>query len=203
LANELAGLRARVDEVERRLPPDTRSSGVYPHVTRDGVLWRIAVTRPDGTVTTRRGFTTHAAACQARDRLAPTAPADPEMSFGLFWRAWLAAKQPYLTERALEDLDAHGRKRLLPHLAHLSIATLSEPHVREWLAAMTEQHDAGAVSAKTPRSPARSPTPHATTCWTATRANSSRRSPPGAATCGTKANSAGLRDGADSGEQGG
>jgi integrase len=149
LANELAGLRARVDEVERRLPPDTRSSGVYPYATRDGVRWRIAVTRPDGTVTTRRGFTTHAAACQARDRLARTAPADPEMSFGRFWRAWLATKQPYLTEGALEDLDAHGRKRLLPHLAHRPIDTLSEPHIREWLAAMTEQHDAGAVSAKT------------------------------------------------------
>jgi hypothetical protein len=149
LAEEVARLRARVDDVERRLPTDTRSNGVYPYATREGVRWRIAVTQPDGTVTTRRGFTTHAAACQARDRLARTAPADPHMSFGRFWREWLAAKQPYLTEGALEDLDSHGRKRILPHLAHLPIATLSERRIRDWLGAMTEQRDAGAVSAKT------------------------------------------------------
>jgi integrase len=138
-----------VDEVERQLPPDPRSTGVYPYATRDGVRWRIAVTRPDGTVTTRRGFTTHSAACQARDRLAHTPPADADLSFGRFWRDWIAAKRPYLTDGALEDLDAHGRKRLLPHLAQVPIGALSEQHIRDWLAAMTEQHDAGAVSAKT------------------------------------------------------
>jgi hypothetical protein len=97
-----------------------------PYATRDGVRWSIAVTRPDGTMTTRRGFTTHAAACQARDRLAHTPPAGPDMSFGRFWREWLAAKQPHVTEGALEDLDAHGRKRLHPHLAQLSIGGLTE-----------------------------------------------------------------------------
>jgi hypothetical protein len=48
LANEVARLRARVDGVERRLPTDAQSNGVYPYATRDGVRWRIAVTRPDG-----------------------------------------------------------------------------------------------------------------------------------------------------------
>jgi integrase len=149
LAEEVKRLRARVDDVERRLPTDARSSGVYPYATRDGVRWRIAVTRPDGTLTTRRGFRTHDAARLAHDRLTRTSPTESDMSFGRFWREWLAAKQPYLTEGALEDLDAHGRKRLLPHLAHLPIATLSEWHIRDWLVAITEHQDAGAVSVKT------------------------------------------------------
>jgi hypothetical protein len=166
LVDEVKRLRARVDNVERRLAPDARSCGVYPYATRAGVRWRIAVTQPDGTVTTRRGFRTHDAARLAHHRLTRTSPSESGISFSRFWRDWLVAKRPYLTDGALEDLDTHGRKPILPHLAHLPIATLSERHIRDWLAAMTEQHEAGAISAKTIHNTraalsTRSPTPPA------------------------------------------
>jgi integrase len=56
VARELMLLRARVEEIERQLPPDARATGAYPYASRDGVRWRTAVTREDGTTTTRRGY---------------------------------------------------------------------------------------------------------------------------------------------------
>jgi hypothetical protein len=149
LADDVKQLRRRLDDVERPLPVDAQSSGISPYATRDGVCWRVAVSRPDGTTTTRRGFTTHAAARVARDRLARTDPPGRDTSFGRLWRDWLNAKQPYLTQGAFEDLEAHGRKRLLPHLAQLPIGALSERHIRDWLTAMTEHRQAGTLSTKT------------------------------------------------------
>jgi len=149
LASELAQLRARVVILERQVPDDARSSGVSAYATRQGVRWRVAVPQPDGSVTTRRGYRTHEAACQAHERLTHLACPGAQASFARYWRAWLAEKRAYLTEGALEDLETHGRKRLLPHLAHLPLGDITERHVRDWLNAMTEQHQAGAISAKT------------------------------------------------------
>jgi hypothetical protein len=61
---------ARVDAVERRLPPDARATGVYPYPTGGRVRRRIVVARSDGTVTTRRGYPSYETARRARDRLA-------------------------------------------------------------------------------------------------------------------------------------
>jgi len=149
LAGELAQLRARVETLEQQLPDDARSSGVSAYATRQGVRWRVAVPQPDGTVTTRRGYRTREAACLARDRLTQLASPSAQASFACYWRAWLAEKRPYLTAGALEDLETHGRKRLLPHLPHLPLGEITERHVRDWMSEMTEQHQAGAISAKT------------------------------------------------------
>ena len=58
-------------------------------------------------------------------------------------------KQPYLTAGSLEDLATHGRKRLLPHLAHVPVGEISERHVRDWMARMIHEQQSGAISAKT------------------------------------------------------
>jgi hypothetical protein len=122
LAGELAQLRARVETLEQQLPEDARSSGVPAYATRQGVRWRVAIAQPDGSLTTRRGYQTHDAACRARERLMQLASPAAQASFAHFWRAWLAEKKrPYLTAGALEDLETHGRKRLLPDLAHLPL----------------------------------------------------------------------------------
>lgn len=86
VATELAQLRARVDEGERQLPADARTTGVFLYPTRAGVRWRIAVTREDGTASTRRGYVTHEAACHARGRLAGADSAAAGVSFARFWR---------------------------------------------------------------------------------------------------------------------
>jgi integrase len=92
---------------------------------------------------------THASAARARDRLTHPAPTGADASFGCFWRRWLAEKEPYLTEGSLEDLETHGRKRILPHLAHVPIGAVTEQHIRDWLALMIEQQQSGVISAKT------------------------------------------------------
>jgi integrase len=140
---------ARVETIEHQLPADARDTGIYSYVTKEGVRWRIAVKQPDGTVTTRRGYRSHKAASRARDRLTHEGPPGADASFGCFWRRWLTEKQPYLTEGSLEDLETHGRKRLLPHLAHIPVSAISEQHIRHWLARMIEQQRSGAISAKT------------------------------------------------------
>jgi len=149
LAGELAQLRARVQTIEKQLPADAQATGVYSYATKQGVRWRIAVKQPDGTVTTRRGYRTREQATRARDRLTHAGPPRADASFGCFWRRWLADKQPYLTEGSLEDLETHGRKRLLPHLAHVPIGAITEQHIRDWLARILEQQRSGAISAKT------------------------------------------------------
>src|SRR5215210_3775219 len=124
LAGELARLRARVETIENQLPADARNSGVYSYATKQGVRWRIAVKQSDGTLTTRRGFRAYGAAAREHDRITAIGPPDADASFACFWRRWLADKQPYLTEGSLEDLEAHGRKRLLPHLAHIPVSAI-------------------------------------------------------------------------------
>jgi len=85
---------ARAEILERQVPDDARSSGVSAYTTRQGVRWRVAVPQPDGSVTTRRGYRTHEAACQARERLTQLAAPGAQASFARFWRTWLAEKRP-------------------------------------------------------------------------------------------------------------
>jgi hypothetical protein len=124
-------------------------TGVYPYATRSGVRWRIAVGRQDGSTTTRRGYASREAAWCAQERLSGGRAPAAELSFGRFWIQWLADKRPYLTEGAIEDLEGHGTKRLLPHLAHRPLVALSEHDIREWMAAMIDKRDAGSLAPKT------------------------------------------------------
>ena len=128
-----------MESIEDQLPADARDTGVYSYATTQGVRWRIAVKQPDGTLTTRRGFRTHEAAARERDRATAIGPPGADGSFGCFWQRWLAEKQPYLTDGSLEDLTTHGRKRILPHFAHVPVGAITEQHIRDWLAQMVEQ----------------------------------------------------------------
>ena len=124
-------------------------TGVYPYGTRGGVRWRIAVRRQDGSTTTRRGYTTREAAWRAQERLSGARASAAKPSFGGFWLRWLADKRRYLTDGAIEDLEAHGTKRLLPYLAHRPLAALGEQGIREWMAAMIDKREAGSLAPKT------------------------------------------------------
>jgi hypothetical protein len=141
VARELMLLRARVNEVERQLPIDARMTGLNPCATREGVRWRIAITHKDGTTTTRRGYQTRDAAIRGRERLAQPIPATTTMSFAAFWHQWLATKRPDLSEGSIQDLRAHGSKRLLPRPADRPLATLCEHDIHAWMAVMIDQRD--------------------------------------------------------------
>ena len=146
---ELFALRARLAGVEEQLGANARASSVYPYATRQGIRWRIAVETVDGSATTRRGFATQEAALHARERLADASAFAQDISFGTFWHEWLSDKTPYLSEGALEDLQAHGRKRLLPHLGERSVCAVTEADIRSWIAVMLQLRDQGQLATKT------------------------------------------------------
>jgi hypothetical protein len=98
---------------------DVACQRVSAYPTKQGVRWRVTLPQPDGGVSTRRGSPTREAARRARDQLVAPAPPAAEASFARYWRAWLADTRAYITDGALEDLETHGRKRLLPNFAQL------------------------------------------------------------------------------------
>lgn len=136
---ELAGELGRlVETLERRLPADAKVRGVSAYATRQGVRWRMAVPGLGGRVTTRRGDESSRAACAARDRFVEVGSLAAD-----------APKRAYVSDGALEYLEIHGCRRLLPHLAHVHIGQISAVDIRAWMAAMAEQQRAGQLSAKT------------------------------------------------------
>ena len=88
--------------------------------------WRPALAvvfrQSDGSLTTRRGFSSRSAAVAARRtaieqvrRGEVRASREP---FAEFWAALLEAKRPYVTAGTLQDYATQGRKRLLPRRDH-------------------------------------------------------------------------------------
>lgn len=129
-------------------------SGVYAYATTAGARWRLLYRQSDGTLTTRRGFETRAAAVAARaaaidavrrGQLKVVSPA----TFAECWSKFLELKRPYVTAGTLQDYDTHGRKRLLPWFGELPIAAIDEDRVRDWLDEMLELVADGELSPKT------------------------------------------------------
>jgi len=128
--------------------------GVYRYSTSAGVRWRFVFRRADGRLSSRRGYATRAAAATARQELVELLRADVQVTdpsrFDAFFAQILSEKRAYLTVGALEDLESsHGRSRLIPFFANRELATIDERDVREWLALMHREVEAGEVSAKT------------------------------------------------------
>ena len=127
--------------------------GVYRYRTRSGVRWRFVFRRADGRLSSRRGYATRAAAATARNELIEMlrtdAPAREPSQFDAFFAQIVREKRAYLTVGALEDLESHGRTRLIPFFADSELATIDERDVRDWLALMCEDVEAGELSAKT------------------------------------------------------
>jgi integrase len=127
--------------------------GVYRYQTRSGVRWRFVFRRADGRLSSRRGYATRAVAMTARKELIQMVRADVRTTdptqFDAFFAQMVKEKRAYLTTGALEDLESHGRIRLIPFFANSELATIDERDVREWLAHMYEDVETGELSAKT------------------------------------------------------
>ena len=121
--------------------------GVYRYRTSAGVRWRFVFRRADGRLSSRRGYSTRAAAATARSELIEVlqagAPTTDPGQFDAFFAQIVEEKRAYLTVGALEDLESHGRIRLIPFFANSELATIDERDVREWLALMHENVAAG------------------------------------------------------------
>jgi integrase len=127
--------------------------GVYPYATRAGVRFRFMFRHSDGSVSTRRGFTSRRAAVIARRHMIESIERGEvkvaRTTFGAFWAELLEERRPYLTAGSYVETEIHGRKRLLPMLADIPLARLDETVVRRWIAAMAKEVEAGRWSSKT------------------------------------------------------
>ena len=127
--------------------------GIYAYETTAGTRWRFVFRQSDGKASTRRGFTSRAAAATARRRLVESISRGEvkvaRETFGAFWARMLEQRRPYLTTGSFADFEAHGRTRLLPTFATVPLTRIDEDLVRAWLATMAGLVDAGDIAAKT------------------------------------------------------
>jgi integrase len=130
-----------------------RSGGVYSYATTDGIRWRFVYRRSDGTQTTKRGFASERAARDARRRLIEQVERGEvrhtKETFAGCWDRWLAQRKPYLEPGTWTAYEISGRKRLLPAFGARALGALSVDDIREFLAELAEEVDAGEVAPKT------------------------------------------------------
>jgi integrase len=130
-----------------------RSGGVYSYRTSDGVRWRFVYRRSDRTQTTKRGFASERAARDARRRLIEQVERGEirhtKETFGEYWERWLSRRRPYLEAGTWAGYEIAGRKRLVPAFGARSLGELSVDDIREFVAELSEEVEAGDLAAKT------------------------------------------------------
>jgi Phage integrase, N-terminal SAM-like domain len=130
-----------------------RGGGVYSYRTARGIRWRFVYRRSDGTQTTKRGFMSERAARDARRRLVEQVERGEvrhtRETFGGYWERWLARRRPYLEPGTWGGYEIAGRKRLVPAFGSRSLGELSIDDVREFVAELAEEVEAGELAVKT------------------------------------------------------
>jgi integrase len=130
-----------------------RSGGVYSYRTADGVRWRFVYRRSDGTQTTKRGFASERAARDARRRLTEQVERGEvrhtKETFGGYWERWLARRKPYPEAGTWTGYEIAGRKRLVPAFGARPLGELSVDDIREFVAELADEVEAGELAAKT------------------------------------------------------
>jgi hypothetical protein len=134
-------------------PSSPHGDGIYAYSTRRGVRFRFVFRQSDGTMSTRRGFTSRRAAADARRRVVESIERGEvkvaRETFGVFWRRLLEERRPYLTVGSYADFATHGRKRLLPTFEDVPLGAIDEDRVRAWFAALAQRVEEGVLAAKT------------------------------------------------------
>jgi hypothetical protein len=106
-----------------------QSGGFYPYETASGPRWRYVARRSDGSLTSKRGFSSETAARIARRRITEKQERreviHTKETFGGFWPRWLKRRKPYLSEGTWKAYERDGRLRLLPALESIPLGRLS------------------------------------------------------------------------------
>lgn len=99
----------RVPTMLTPVPVDTRSGGdgIYAYDTKAGVRFRFVLRQSDGSLSSRRGFTTRRAAATAQRRLLESIERGEvkvaRQTFGEFWTRFLDERRPYLMTGSMVD----------------------------------------------------------------------------------------------------
>jgi hypothetical protein len=149
------------DEARAEVSPDARradtarhgrSGGVYAYRTAEGTRWRFMYRRSDSTQTTKRGFASERAARDARRRLIEQIERGEvrhtTQTFDDYWERWLYRRRPYLDPGTWSGYEIAGRKRLLPAFGGRPLGELSVDAIREFVAALADEVEAGVLAAK-------------------------------------------------------
>jgi Phage integrase, N-terminal SAM-like domain len=138
---------------ERNTSRHGEAGGVYPYKTRSGRRWRYVARRSDGSMTSKRGFTSETSARDARRRAVEKVErrelVHTNQTFGVFWSRWLERRKPYLEQGTWSAYERDGRLRLLPALGDVPLGRLDVERVRELMDAWTEMIEADNVAPKT------------------------------------------------------
>jgi integrase len=131
----------------------SRTAGVYPYETAGGTRWRYVIRRSDGSMTSRRGFSSAKAARDARRRLVERQERGEirhtRETFAAYWERWLVGRRAYLEPGTWEAYERDGRLRLLPVLGGVPLGRLGLLEVREAMDRLIEGMEAEEVGPKT------------------------------------------------------
>ncbi len=143
------------DVVERSKGARRRGQqgGVYPYETASGTKWRYVARRSDGSLTSKRGFSSETAARNARRRIIEKRERGELVhsteTFGSFFPRWLKQRKPYLSAGTWSAYERDGRLRLLPALESTRLSRMQVEHVRAIVDELAEAMEAGEIAAKT------------------------------------------------------
>jgi hypothetical protein len=103
------------------VPTPAAGDGIYAYETRDGTRYRCVFRQSDGTLSTRRGFTSRRAAATARRRLVESIERGEvkvaRETFETFWLRLLEERRPYMT-KGFRLLARAGSALSLPRCSH-------------------------------------------------------------------------------------
>jgi integrase len=142
---DVAALAARLAQLEAQLAATTEQNdapgdGVFPYETKAGTRYGFKFRQSDGGSSTRRGYTSRLAARKAKRKLEESIDRGElkvaRESFAVFWNRLLAERKPYLTKGGYQDMETHGRLRLLPLLGAKRLSGFDEDLVRWWMGEM-------------------------------------------------------------------
>lgn len=143
---EIAALAARLAQLEAQLAVAQEQQGagpgegVFSYETKQRTRYGFKFRQSDGTSSTRRGYASRPAARKAKQKLEESIRRGEvkvaRESFEAFWTKLLAERKPYLTKGGYEDMETHGRLRLLPFFGPHRLSTIDEDLVRAWLTRM-------------------------------------------------------------------
>jgi integrase len=118
------------------------NGSIYGYKTKAGTRYRIVFRYSRGRQTSRNGFLSRAAARKERERLMGKVHRGEvrvsRESLAAYWLRYLQQRKPYLENGSWQDYRRHGELRILPHLGHRKLTSLTAPDLREWLVELAE-----------------------------------------------------------------
>lgn len=127
-------------------------AGIYQYTNSKGTFWRVNYTKPDGTPTTRRGFTTKRDAklfaaendvSQARGEWVD--PTDGKKTVRQYAELYKQARLANLKPSSRKVMETAWRIHVEPHWGNRQVSTIKKSQVSAWVGKKTAERSAQTV----------------------------------------------------------